>query len=78
MTVTEAFEDISHLIAEMNPHKVIRLKASAAMSERVADLVQQKKEGVISYDDAFELERLLALDLFISLTKAKARLLLTP
>ena len=73
MTVTEAFEDISHLIAEMNPQKVIRLKASAAMSERVADLVQQKKEGSISYDDTFELERLLALDLFISLTKAKAR-----
>ena len=46
------------------------------MSERVQQLVLRKKDGVITSEEITELERLLALDLFISLTKARARKLL--
>ncbi|WP_428665630.1 hypothetical protein [Runella sp.] len=77
MSVTEAFGDVASLIAQMNPEKVVALKASKQMSEQVEKLVVLKKEGTITLEQAAELERFLALDLFISLAKARARILIT-
>jgi CBS domain containing-hemolysin-like protein len=76
MSITEVFSDIAEVIARMNPQEVVRLKAPQLMSDRVEQLINKKKEGVISLEEASELERFLALDLFISLTKARARMLL--
>lgn len=78
MTVTEAFGDVAGMIAQMNPEKVVALKASKQMSEQVEKLVVLKKEGTITLEQASELERFLALDLFISLAKARARTLMAP
>lgn len=76
MTVTEAFGDVAGMIAQMNPEKVVALKASKQMSEQVEKLVVLKKEGTITLEQSTELERFLALDLFISLAKARARTLM--
>ena len=76
MTVSEAFGDVASLIAQMAPEKIVALKASKQMSEQVERLVSRKKEGVLTVEEAAELERFLALDLFIGLTKARARMLL--
>ena len=76
MTVLEAFSDVADVIAQINPKQLIGLKASPKMSERVEQLVFKKKDGLISTDEAAELERFLALDLFIGLAKARARILL--
>ena len=76
MSITEVFSDIAEVIARMNPHEVVGLKAPQLMSDRVEQLIKKKKDGVISLEEASELERFLALDLFISLTKARARMLL--
>lgn len=76
MSVTEAFGDIASLIAQMAPEKVINLKASSAMSAQVEALISKKKEGNITPDESAELERFLGLDIFISLAKARARLIL--
>jgi hypothetical protein len=73
MSVAEAFGDIAYRIAELSPDKITAIKASPSMSARVEQLVQRKKDGVISGEETTELERFLALDLFISLTKARAR-----
>jgi hypothetical protein len=73
----EAFGDVASLIAQMNPVQIIALKAPEKMSAEVEWLVTLKKEGVISYEQNVELERFLALDLFISITKARARALLS-
>ena len=77
MSVTEAFGDVASLIAQMNPQKIIGLKAPKAMSERVEHLVYLKKQGIISIDEVAELERFLGLDLFIGLAKARANQLLS-
>ena len=77
MSVSEAFGDVANLIAQMAPEKIIALKASPQMSDEVVRLVTLKKEGTISFEQTSELERFLALDLFISLTKARARALIT-
>ena len=76
MTVTEIFNDIAGVIAHLNPEQVVGLKAPEQMSDRVEFLVNKKKQGIIDQDELLELERFLALDLFISLTKARARVLL--
>jgi hypothetical protein len=76
MSITEVFSDIAEVIARMNPQEVVGLKAPQLMSDRVEQLINRKKEGIISLEEASELERFLALDLFISLTKARARMLL--
>ena len=76
MSVTEAFGDVASLIAQMNPEKIVGLKAPKAMSDRVEHLVYLKKQGAISIDETTELERFLGLDLFIGLAKARAKQLI--
>jgi hypothetical protein len=76
MTITEVFNDIAGAIALMAPEQMVGLKAPQQMSKRVELLVNRKKEGTITQEETLELERYLALDLFISLTKARARALL--
>ncbi|GGD40946.1 hypothetical protein GCM10011514_01280 [Emticicia aquatilis] len=76
MSVSEAFGDVASLIAQMNPEKIVKLKASNVMSERVENLVFRKKNGTITLDETSELERFLALDLFIGLAKARANQLI--
>jgi hypothetical protein len=73
MVISEVFGDIAETIAQLNPQQIISLKAPKGISERVEELVSRKKNGIISIDESIELERFLALDLFISLTKARAR-----
>ena len=73
MVISEVFGDIAEMIAQMNPQQIIDLKAPKGISERVEELVSRRKNGLISVDESIELERFLALDLFISLTKVRAR-----
>lgn len=76
MLISEVFGDIANVIAKLNPSEIIQLQAPELMSVRVSDLVDKKKSGKLTIDENAELERFLALDLFISLAKAKARILL--
>ncbi len=76
MTVSEAFGDVADVIAHLSPEKIIGLKASTKMSERVELLTNFKKEGTITLEQTNELERFLALNMFINLAKARARILL--
>ena len=76
MTIVEGFGYVADILAQMVPNQIITLKAPKAMSERVEVLVNLKKDGLITLDESSELERFLALDLFISLAKARAKILL--
>lgn len=76
MSVAEAFGDIATNLAQAAPEHLIALTASPAMSARVEELVNRKKQGQITSEEATELERFLALDLFINLAKARARIAL--
>jgi hypothetical protein len=76
MSVAEAFGDIAGNLAQAAPERIVALTASPAMSARVEELVNRKKVGQLSLEEAGELERFLALDLFINLAKARARLVL--
>ena len=76
MTVAERLGDIADSTAMLNPSQLLNLKASKAMSERVEELVFKKKDGIISEEESSELERYFAIELLLSLAKARARILL--
>jgi hypothetical protein len=76
MTVVEAFDDIADLLARMDPAKIMELRPSKPMADRVEELVYKKKDGEITPEESVELERYLALDLLINLAQARARRLL--
>ena len=76
MQISEAFGDIAQTIAMLNPKQIVDMKASKAMSDRVEELVLKKKQEIISVDESIELERFLTLNLFISLAKARVRMIL--
>jgi len=77
MTVSEAFGDVADVLAQLSPEKIVGLKASPKMSERVELLTNFKKYGTITLEQTHELERFLALNMFINLAKARARKLLS-
>ena len=60
MTVVEAFGDLADVLARMDPVKIIDLKASEGVAERVSILIGKKKDGLISGEEGVELERYLA------------------
>jgi len=76
MSVAEAFGDVATTLAQLGPQTIVQLKASAPMSARVEDLTARKKDGLITTEETTELEQFLALDLLISLAKARARVIL--
>ena len=76
MTVTEVFDDVAGLLAQMDPAKIVALKAPQMMAKRVEVLIDKKKDSRISLEETSELERYLALDMLINLAKARAYRLL--
>ena len=76
MIVVEAFTDLADVLARMDPAKIIALRSSPGMAERVEELVYKKKDGEITEKELVELERYLALDLLIDLAKARAKRIL--
>lgn len=76
MTISKAFEDVAELLAKLDPAKIVEIHATPEMSDRVEELINKKKSDDITYEETLELERYLALDMLISLAKARARIIL--
>jgi uncharacterized protein (DUF2235 family) len=76
MTITQAFDGVAEMLAQLDPSKVIQLHASSDMSKRVEDLIYMKKSGTINIEETLELERYLALNMLISMAKARAQCIL--
>ena len=72
MTTQDIFGDVAEILAKLNPTQVMKISAPEAVSKKVEILVLKKKKGIISSEESVELERLLALDLLITLAKVKA------
>ena len=77
MSVVDAFDFFAKSIAEISPKQILNLKAPQQMAVKVEELIAKKKAEVISEEENIELERYLALDLIISLAKARAAKLLS-
>ena len=66
-------EVIEFIAAGTNPSSVIGFQPSAAVKERVADLIYQEKTVGLSPDEKAELDHYMQLEHLMRLAKARAR-----
>ena len=73
MQVQNVYNDVADFIANMNPQKILELRASEQSKERLVFLTEKEKESSLSYEEKDELDHYLVLERLIRLTKAHAR-----
>ena len=73
MQVQNVYDDVADFIANMNPQKILELRASEQSKERLVFLTEKEKESSLSYEEKDELNHYLVLERLIRLTKAHAR-----
>lgn len=69
-----AYDEIAAALAGLDPQKIIELRPSESAQNRLRELLDKNREGALSADEKYELDRILALDYLIALAKAHARL----
>lgn len=70
-----AQDQIAAFIANAMPEQILSFKFAAPIQKRIEELVNRKKDGIITQEEKSELERYLAYDHLIGLAKARASLL---
>jgi hypothetical protein len=73
MVVYNAYDQIAKLIAELNPAKVMALKANEELQHRFEDLVIKSKESSLSYQEKDELDHYIVLERLIRLAKIRSK-----
>jgi SpoU rRNA methylase family enzyme len=68
-----AFDEIADFISELNPAKIIALKPSEVVQERLDNLLAKNREDKLTDEEKHELERYLTLEHLIALAKIRAR-----
>ena len=74
MTAIPAYDEIAVLLAKLDPTKIIALQPSESSSKRLSLLLDKNRDGLLTSEENYELDRLLALDHLIALAKAHARI----
>ncbi len=69
----EMYEEMAEILAQMDPEKVLRLKASPARSRRLEALLAKNREKGLSEMENAELDRMLMLNRMIGLAKMRAK-----
>ena len=65
-------ELLEYLIQKATPEEILAFRLSDAAQERAEYLTERNKSGVLTAEEAIELEQLLEFDQLASLLKAKA------
>ncbi|MFN0014191.1 MAG: hypothetical protein ACKVU2_06545 [Saprospiraceae bacterium] len=74
MTVAiPVYDEIAAALASMAPAKILSLRPSETAQLRLRELLMKNRNGVLSAEEQYELDRMLALDHLIALAKAHAR-----
>lgn len=72
MVVYNAYDQIAELIAELNPAKVMALKANEELQNRFEDLVEKSKESNLNLQEKDELDHYVVLERLIRLAKIRS------
>jgi hypothetical protein len=67
------YDEVAEFLAKLNPKSLIAWRPSDAVQERVENLIFKKKDNQLTLDEQYELDRYMALEHLIALTKARAR-----
>ncbi len=70
-----AYEEVADFIAQIDPSKLLSLKPSYAVQQRLEYLMGKKKDAGVTQEEQYELDRYLALEHLIALAKVRARAL---
>jgi hypothetical protein len=72
MVVYNAYDQIAELIAELNPAKVMALKANKELQKRFENLVEKSKESSLNLQEKDELDHYVVLERLIRLAKIRS------
>ena len=72
MVVYNAYDQIAELIAELNPAKVMALKANKELQMRFENLVLKSKESILDNREKDELDHYIVLERLIRLAKIRS------
>jgi hypothetical protein len=67
------YDEVADFLAKLDPKSLIAWRPSDAVQERVENLIFKKKDNQLTLDEQYELDRYMALEHLIALTKARAR-----
>jgi hypothetical protein len=73
MAVQTVYDHVADFIAEMNPAKLLQLRATDKDRERLEALIEKEKEEGLTSIEKDELDHYLVLERLIRLAKAHAR-----
>ncbi len=73
MVVYNAYDQIAELIAELNPAKVMALKANKELQMRFENLVSKSKESSLDNREKDELDHYIVLERLIRLAKIRSQ-----
>ena len=73
MTIYNAYDQIAELIATLDPTKVLALKATDEMQNRLEDLVEKSKIGNLDRKEKDELDHYIVLERLIRLAKIRVQ-----
>lgn len=74
MSSTSAYHEVAILLAQLDPAKIIAFQSSKSCTKRLSLLLKKNRDGLLTPEENYELDRLLALDDLIALAKAYARI----
>ena len=73
MAVQTIYDHVADFIADMNPAKLLELRAPESARERLEELIDKEKESSLTFAEKDELDHYLVLERLIRLAKAHAR-----
>ncbi len=77
MIAIPAYDEVASILAKLDPIKIVTLQPSEESCKRMSHLLETNRNGKLTSEESYELDRLLALDHLIALAKAHARIQLT-
>ena len=72
MVVYNAYDQIAELIAELNPTKVMAMKANEELQNRFENLVEKSKKSSLNLQEKDELDHYVVLERLIRLAKIRS------
>lgn len=73
MVAQQGYDEIATLLADMDPAKLVSLKASSVLQERVEDLLEKNSEEGLTAEEKIEMEHYLIINRLFMKAKIKAR-----
>ena len=72
MTAHNTYDTVADFIAGMNPQRVLELRATPEMQERLEELIEKEKSEGLTATEKDELDHYVVLERLIRLAKARA------